>query len=144
MIELVSTPREPLWAWVNSRIKIPWSSDFRAIGAVRDDCLQAVVVYNGFTGRTCFMHLAIDDPKVITRTFVRAAFEFPFLQCHCTHVFGFVDDDNKKAMDLDLHLGFKEVRRFANSGMSGKDLVLLEMAMEDCKWIGVRNGRQGT
>lgn len=139
---IVSTPREALWAWINAKLGIPWSEDFRAIGAIRNDCLCAVVAYNGFTGRTCFMHSAIDDPTVINRTFVKAIFEFPFNQCNLTHVLAMVESSNTRAMEVDLRLGFKEINRLEYAGLGGSDLVLLSMPRDECKWIGALDGKE--
>lgn len=139
---IVSTPREALWVWVNQRLGLPWSSDFRAIGVVRGDCLCAAIAYNGFTGRSCFMHSAIDDPTVINRTFVKAIFEFPFNQCNLTHVIALVESSNTRAMKIDLRLGFKEINRLEGAGLDGSDLVLLSMARNECKWIGAADGKE--
>lgn len=131
---IVSTPREVLWAFINKRVGIPWSSDFRAIGAVRNDCLLAVVAYNGMSKRSCFMHSAIDDPSVIDRTFVRAIFEYPFVVLGMNSLFAHVDSVNTRALDIDKRVGFREVNRFPDAGAEG-DLILLHMRKEDCKWI---------
>lgn len=136
---IVSTPRESLWAWLNSRIGVPWSEDFRAVGLVRGGCLVAVAGYNGFTGRTCFMHLAIDETEKTSRTFVRAIFEYPFLQAGLTQVFALVMEDNVRALKVDQKTGFTEVNRFEDAGMTGQTLVLLRMTRNECRWI---NGKR--
>lgn len=132
---IVATPREALWGFINSRVGIPWSSDFRAIGVVKSDCLLAVVAYNGFTGRACFMHSAIDDPSVIDRTFVRAIFEYPFVECKLDTLLALVSSENTQAMDIDLRVGFKEINRLSGAGVDGNDLVLLSMTRNECKWL---------
>jgi RimJ/RimL family protein N-acetyltransferase len=132
---IVAQPREALWAFVNDRLGIPLSEDFRALGLVIGGCLKAVVAYNGYTGRTCFMHSAIDDPAVINRTFVRAVFAYPFVQCKLTHVLALVDSANERALDIDTRLGFREVNRFEGAGLEGKDLILLQLTRNECKWI---------
>lgn len=139
---IVSTPRELLWAWINAKLGIPLSEDFRAIGVVQDSCLCAVVAYNGYTGRTCFMHSAIDDPSVINRTFVKAIFDYPFNQCKLTHVLAMVESSNTRAMDIDRRLGFREVNRFEGAGLDGGDVVLLAMSRNECKWIGATDGKE--
>lgn len=136
---IVVQPREELWGFVNARIGIPLSEDFRAIGAVSGGCLRAVIAYNGFTGRTCFMHSAIDDPSVIDRTFVRAVFTYPFVQCELTHLLALVDSANQRALDIDKRCGFKEVNRFEGAGLEGKDLILLQMTKNECRWL---NGKE--
>lgn len=138
---IVSTPRETLWSFVNTRVGVPWSEDFRAIGLVKSDCLVAVVAYNGLTRRSCFMHSAIDDPAAISRTFVRAIFEYPFVQLGLTTVFAMVDSKNERALRLDLKVGFKVANRFEDAGAEG-DLILLYMHRDDCKWLRGTDGKQ--
>lgn len=132
---IVSQPREKLWAWLDSRIKLDYSADFRAIGLVVGDCLTAVIGYNGFNGRSCLMHSAIDDPSAITRTFVQEMFRYPFEQMGLTHVLAVVASDNTRALEIDLRVGFREVHRLNGAGLSGADLIILEMKREDCKWL---------
>lgn len=132
---IVSTPREVLWSWMHQRLGLPWSDEFRAIAVIKNDCIAAAIGYNGFTGRACFMHSAIDDPSVINRTFVRAMFEYPFNQCGCTHVIVVVHGNNQHALDIDLRVGFKEVHRLVGGGLEGDDLIFLQMSREECRWI---------
>jgi hypothetical protein len=144
MSQIVSTPREILWAWLNARIGTPWSSDFRALGLVKNDCLVAVIGYNGFMGRACFMHSAIDDPSAIDRTFTRAVFEYPFIQCGLNTVLAPVPADNAKALKLDYAVGFKPFTTLENADAEGKDLLLLRMRKEECRWIKeLSDGQEG-
>lgn len=136
---IVSQPREALWAWINARTGLKWSEDFRAIGAVRNDCLLAVVAYNAFTGRTCMMHSAIDDPSVINRTFVKAIFEYPFVEVGLTHVLAPVEASNTRALSIDSQCGFREINRFEGASMDGSDLILLQIRKHECRWP---NGRK--
>ena len=132
---IVATPREALWAFINARLGIPWSSDFRALGLVKSDCLCAVVAYNGFTGRACFMHSAIDDSVAVDRTFVRAVFDYPFNECNVQTIIALVSSENTRALKLDKHVGFKEVSRLPGAGMDGHDLVILTMNRNECRWL---------
>jgi hypothetical protein len=140
---IVSSPREYLWKFINDRVGVPWSSDFRAIGKVQGACLKAVIAYNGFTGRMCFMHSAIDDPSVIDRTFVRAIFSYPFVDCKLTHVLALVDSANARALEIDKRCGFKEIDRFVGAGLEGRDMFLLQLKREECKWTE-RHGKEVT
>lgn len=132
---IVSKPRHLLWAWLNARVGVEWSDEFRAVGLVKNDCLIAVAGYNGFTGRSCVMHSAIDDPAGVDRTFIRAAFEYPFEQLNLVEVLAPVMEENEKAMNFDLKLGFKEVYRIAGGSPDGGDIILLRMRREECRWI---------
>ena len=89
------------------------------------------------------MHSAIDDPSVIDRTFVRAIFEYPFVNLGFNSVFAMVDSTNQRALDIDLRVGFKEVNRFPDAAEHG-DLVMLHMRREDCRWIRGTDGKKRT
>ena len=138
---IVSQPREALWAFINTRVGVPWSEDFRAIGVEVGGLLRAVVAYNGFTGRTCFMHSAIDDPSVISRTFVRAIFEYPFNQCGVSHILAMVDSCNTQALEIDRRCGFKEIHRQDGAGLEG-DMVILQLTRDECRWLKEKDHRK--
>jgi hypothetical protein len=81
------------------------------------------------------MHSAIDDPKAINRTFLRAIFEYPFVQCKLTHVIAIVSANNDRAMSIDKRLGFEEFASLSGAGLEGEDLVLLQMERSKCQWL---------
>ena len=137
---IVSTPREKLWAFMNKRMGIPWSDDFRAIGIVRGDLLCAAIGYNGFMGRVCFMHSAIDDPAVIDRTFVRAVFDYPFNQCGIKYIYAPVSASNQRALDIDKRCGFEVHEVLEESAGDGGNLIMLRMTRDQCRWLRSRDG----
>lgn len=139
---IVATPREALWGWLNTRIGTPWSSDFRAIGLVKDDCLLAVAGYNTWAGRSCCMHIAIDEPKWVSRTFVRAIFEYPFVQRGVVQLLAPVSSTNVSSVSLIKHVGFKEFCQLEGAGSEGEDLLFFKMRPNECRWIKERtNGK---
>ncbi len=88
------------------------------------------------------MHSAIDDPTAIDRTFVRAIFEYPFVQLKLRAVFAMVDSTNSRALDIDRRLGFKEIHRLEAAGLDG-DLLILQMLPSECRWINGKEKRSG-
>ena len=48
---------------------------------------------------------------------------------------GAVIGTNQEALDLDLHLGFRQIAVLRDHWAVGVDTVLLEMRREDCRWI---------
>jgi hypothetical protein len=87
------------------------------------------------------MHLAIDETEKTSRTFVRAIFEYPFLQAGLTQVFALVMEDNVQALKVDAKTGFTEVNRFDNAGMKGQALILFRMTRNECRWINGKRQR---
>jgi RimJ/RimL family protein N-acetyltransferase len=141
---IVSTPREKLWAAINAKTGIPWSSDFRGIGLVRGDLLCAAVGYNGFAGRVCSMHSAIDHPEAVNRTFVRAIFEYPFDQCGVRILFAPVAGSNTRSISIIERCGFHLHDIMKECSTDGSDLLLYRMERHECRWLGGTRGKERT
>lgn len=103
-----STPPLVLHKWLNDRIGLHWSTDFRALARIVDSEPVGVVGYEGFTGTACRMHMA-GEGRWITRKFIRMALRYPFVVLDLKMVFGVVPSGNKVALDIDLRLGFTEL-----------------------------------
>ena len=139
---IVSTPREALWAWLNTRLGTPLSQDFRAVGLVRDGCIQAVAGYNGWVGRSCCFHGAIDDRAAISRTYLRAIFEYPFDQCGVTNLLALVSVENKLSLSFCERSGFKAIDRLTAAGLDGEDALLLKLERRYCSWLRGTHGKE--
>lgn len=137
-------PGDPpiVFDWVARRANLTYSGDTQAIGQMKDDgkTIVAGVVYNAFMGGCCQMHTAIDGR--ITRSFVHAAFHYPFVQLGLNCVLGVVVASNAEALKFDRKLGFKTLCRIRHGGPGGEDVLLLEMRREDCRFLGERYGRR--
>jgi hypothetical protein len=99
--------------------------------------LLGVVAYNAWNGRTCSMHCA-GDGNWINRELLRAAFEYPFVTCDMALVLAPVPADNRRALRLDQHLGFKPIYRVARGWSWDVDLVFLGMHRHECRWLNSR------
>jgi RimJ/RimL family protein N-acetyltransferase len=124
-------PGEPpvLWRWSYERNRLPWSSDLRMIGLMRDDgTIAATVGFNGWQTGSAWMHVAFDTPHSLTRPLLRAAFEYPFVQSAKEAVYAQIAQDNDEALKFVPRLGFREVYRTV-------DCVLFEMKAGECRWI---------
>lgn len=117
-------------------VKLHRSEDFQAIGRLSPNTrgLIGVVAYNGFCGNVCSMHIA-GDGNWVSREFIRAAFEYPFVQLKLAAIVAPVAATNNKALRFDKHFGFREVHRVQDGWENGVDLVLLEMKREECRWL---------
>lgn len=123
-----------------------WGPEGRqAIGMFRGDEFMAGVVYEDFTHHCCSAHIAVPKPTPWLRTFLRAAFWYPFDQLKLSMMLGFVPGSNDAALRLDRWMGFEETARIP--GVYGADdLVILSMKREACRWLaptGEQDGREG-
>ena len=137
------TNRQRVMEFFNDRLGLNPSDDLRGVLHVPErfmgdtmqmDHVAIAVGYNGFIGRTCCMHVVIQQPEVMSPRIVREAFEFPFQVCNCEAVLGMVDSTNQAALDFDRRLGFTELTRIPNGGLEG-DLVIFRMLRGECRWL---------
>lgn len=127
--------------WLSQRIKLPWSTDFRALARVVDGHIVGCVGYEGFTGTACQMHMAGTRPGWFNREFIRLAFRYPFEILDLEMVLGKVPSGNKTALSIDLRLGFKELVYIDRAHPDG-GIHLLQLTRED--WLRSKYGRKST
>jgi hypothetical protein len=104
------------------------------------NCLVAGVYYERFTGYNIFMHQVM-QPGGTTKDFFWYAFYYPFVELGCSRVTGMLPEENEKALRVALKLGFKEEARIAGASRAGKDVIILRMLKEECRWL-VRGKRK--
>jgi len=107
------------------------------IANVRNGEFTGGTIYNNYTGTSVTMHVAGFGAAWASRDMLWVAFHYPFVQLGCNKVFAQIPEDNLKALEFDLKLGFKEEARIKDVFPSG-DLILLAMYREDCRWLKIR------
>lgn len=118
-----------LWQWMNSQTRLPWSSDLRTIGLLRDNgTVAATVAFNAWTYQACWMHVAFDNPHCLSRKLLKAAFDYPFNVVGVRAVYGLTPKDNEEAIRLNKKVGFKQIAETV-------DCIMFELRREDCRWI---------
>jgi len=92
------------------------------------------VGFDNWTPNACRMHVALERPRAC-RKLVRAAFEYPFVQCDREVVLAEIREGNDRSLRLAKHLGFQEVLRVADGWERNEALVFFEMRRADCRWL---------
>jgi RimJ/RimL family protein N-acetyltransferase len=134
---LICDQKERCGDWAKARIPHveSWGEWYEAIGWERDGELVAVVVWNLYSGADIAIHIAaVPGRHWMTRTFLRAAFRYPFLQLGCRRVSGFVPSKNAEALRFDRHLGFRD-EGLMRHALPDDDVVVLGMLKEECRWL---------
>jgi L-amino acid N-acyltransferase YncA len=124
-------PGQPpvLWNWMHGHNQVPWSSDLRVVGLMRDDgSIAAAVGFNGWQTDSCFMHVAFDTPHSLTRNLLRAAFDYPFNKCGKSAAYALIGKENSECLRLVRKLGYREACQTI-------DCVMFEMLSGECRWI---------
>lgn len=134
---VTSECQEVLGQWATSKMKYgsTWGP-FRAIGLISETEILAAVIYNEFYFNGCAIHIAaVDGSSWLNRAFLKAAFEYPFIQLKFERLTGYVPANNVAARRLDEHLGFKQegvLRRFLSDG---EDVIIYGMLKDECRFI---------
>ena len=114
--------------------KMPTPDDAHYLGQVLNNEIKAVVVFCGFYGKSCMIHVASEGNHWNTKSFLRAVFDYPFNKLKLKVIIGTVAGNNEKALKLNRHLGFKDVATIPDAHDEG-DLVILEMRPSFCRWL---------
>lgn len=130
-IERVAAP------WAVERIgNIPPFKDCTGLALLDNMVLIAVVIYTDYNGKNCCIHVASDGSKRwMTKTFLRAAFVYPFVELNCTRITGLVAASNGQAISFDRHLGFKVEGRLRQAHVDGSDVIVFGMLRHECRFL---------
>jgi L-amino acid N-acyltransferase YncA len=134
---LIYDERERLLAWAAEKIGIgAFRSDAQSIGLVRDEDLVAVVAFDTFSSRDCFMHVASDGTgHWLTRSFLIHAFAYPFIKCGYRRVTSPIAESNRAALRFNLKLGFQVEGRHPLAAEDGGTLVTTGLIRSRCVFI---------
>ena len=124
------------WAWKRMGSGEWFSQGKSALGELNDDGdIKWAAVYDRYEpGGSIHMHIAIDNPKYVTRQAISACFEYPFCQLDVKKVLGIVNSENHAALTFDLRLGF-HVEHVIKDAYDRGDMYILSMTREQCRWI---------
>lgn len=137
MIVRAAKPVE--FGWIEQRTSCAVGPGFRAILAEDNGRTLGMVGLDGWWGEpgqggSVQMHVAIERP-IAVRKLAPAAFDYVFNQAGKMVAIGVVPAHNRRALEFDLHLGFREVHRVRDGWAPGDDMVLLEMRKDECRFI---------
>lgn len=125
---------ETVGRWVGEGAKVPWTSECRAIGWLREGRLVCGILYDGYTGASIAMHSRVDEPQKVSREWLFAIFDYPFNQLAVKRVTGLVSTANLKAQETNEHLGWKRETVLKDYFKDG-DGVVYVMRKGDCRWL---------
>lgn len=140
-LALVFKEDEKVKAWVAKMLPMPFKPEefgpSTTIG-IKDATTGKMIagaVYHRWRGFDCELTFAASSPRWCRKGVLAALFNYPFEQRGCTRMTLIIGSNNKRAIKLNLGLGFKleGIARRAYDGHN--DAWVLGMLREECKWI---------
>jgi len=130
---------ETVGRWVCEKAGCHWDNTCQAIGWQRDGELVAAVMYDNYTGPSVSMYSRIDCPTKLSRSWYRAIFDYPFNHLKVKAIRAMVSSANKKAQQLDEHVGFK-IEAWIEDYFEDGDGIMYVLRPEHCRFIGGQHG----
>jgi hypothetical protein len=104
------------------------------IARIEADGVRGGVVFTDYNYTSIQAHMAAVSGRWLTRELLFHAFSYVFNVCGCSNLLALVPEANKKALDLDLHLGFTIQTRIEEVVPSGA-MIVLGMRREQCRFL---------
>lgn len=124
------------WPWISQQLHCHLVEDTGGLIAFDGDLKPvAAMVADSFSTTSCCVHIVVRNPMVLRHGFFKLCAEALFDGWKRLVIIGVTPSDNKKALRLNKHLGWREIYRIRDGYKVGVDLVVQEMRREDCRWL---------
>jgi hypothetical protein len=110
-------------------------ADSTGIIAERDGKIVGVVMFDNWSYSAAQVHIKIEDPLVFKHGMHYEVCRYVFLHAGREQMIGLVPANNKKALKLDKHFGFKEIFRLEDGYKVGEDMVIMRMTKDECQYL---------
>ena len=125
--------------FVSPRANIQGVTDqFSHIGYFANNKIVGGVIFSHYDGHNIWMHLALDDPKTMRRSFAKQVFEYCFITCKCVRITAMTTLDNKRCIKLIESAGFKKegvIRKVVKNGMQYLDGIVYGLLRKECRYL---------
>lgn len=136
MIEYLDQPY--LRKWLLDMNNIEYTNGLVCLGNKDSNgYIRGVVAYDHWTGKSCEMHV-VGNKYWLSRSFMWAAFDYPFNQAKCEVIFAKISTGKKSVVNLALKLGFNLVCTIPDVFPDGGENIL-SMYKSQCKWLEIYN-----
>lgn len=124
------------WVWSQMGCGEWFPKGKTALGELNDDGDPVwAVVYDHYEKRGSIqVHMAIANPKYVTRRALHAVFEYPFYQLGVKKVLGIINSQNHGSLSLSIRLGL-QVETVIKGAYERGDMYILSMTQEQCRWL---------
>lgn len=103
-----------------------------------DETLQGGVIFSDYTGESIHAHIAGLHRHWLTHDLLWMMFHYPFNQLGVKRIFGQVPENNLKALEFDLKLGFTPVVRLEGVYPGNVACIIMRMERDDCRFLQLK------
>jgi hypothetical protein len=137
---------EEIAGWVGKKIPdYTLMPGARSLGVIKDDRIVAGVVFERCNGHHVEASIAaLPGSDWADRRTLFQLFAYPFLQLEVQAVTVLVSMANLESLNLATKLGFAPVAFVPFAARDGAPLIILQMTIEQCRWLKHGQGQQGT
>lgn len=133
----ITTDAMEVLLFVKQQVPLLASEKMNAIGIKRNGQLQAGVLYERWTPKAVWMHIAAaPGGRWLTREYLYLCFAYPFLQMGVERLFAFVDAGNAASRRFLEHLGYQRVALLEGAAQDGGSAIIYSMTKGQCRFLG--------
>lgn len=127
--------RQEIFDYLNYKLEANFSPETgRTIAVVEDGKILGAVVADRFTKSGCELSIASDEPRFLTKGFIKFIFNYVFNTCGIIRITTLVKEHNKRSLKLMDGIGFVK-EAVLKKGYGDQDAVLFRMLKDECKWL---------
>ena len=135
MVQFKALDQQVEWEWFLERNEIIQCGDSQGIVAYDEQGIQAMCVADSFSMDGCKLHFVVVDGADIYPWFTQEVARHIYVTCDRKRAFGYLSQNNKKALAAAEFMGVTEVARIPDAIREGVDQIVLCLTREDCRWL---------
>ena len=131
--------KEPTLKFVTPRAMIQGVNDhYSHIGYYQNDKIVGGVIFSHYDGHNIWMHLALDNPRAMRRSYAKQVFEYCFYTCKCVRITAMTKPNNVRCIKLIESAGFKKegrIRKVIKENLQYSDGLIYGLLRKECRYL---------
>ena len=113
-------------------------SDYTHIGYYDGDKIVGGTIFSHYDGFNIWMHLALDNPRAMRRSYAKQVFEYCFYTCKCVRITAMTKPTNVRCIKLIESAGFKKegrIRKVIKENLQYSDGLIYGLLRKECRYL---------
>jgi RimJ/RimL family protein N-acetyltransferase len=126
-------------SFVSPRAMIQGVQDqYSHIGYYKNNKIGGGVIFSHYDGHNIWMHLALDNPRAMRRSYAKQVFEYCFYTCKCVRITAMTKPTNVRCIKLIESAGFKKegrIRKVIKENLQYSDGLIYGLLRKECRYL---------